>query len=84
VVEATTKVKTTYTGVGLTYVMGAVDFGLAMQSVSPDTGGQRRDEWAAGVGYTPFKNMQVYLDFAGLNKLNGEGDGAELGIKYTF
>ena len=83
-IEGVNKVKTSYTGVGLTYVMGAVDFGLAMQTVSPDNGGQRRDEWAVGVGYTPFKGMQVYLDFAGLSKANGEGDGAELGIKYTF
>lgn len=83
-VEGVNKVKTSYTGLGLTYVMGAVDFGVAMQTVSPDNGGQRRDEWAAGVGYTPFKNMVVYLDFAGLNKTNGSGDAAELGIKYTF
>ncbi|MDH4449867.1 MAG: porin [Rhodoferax sp.] len=82
-VESITKVKTSYTGVALTYVMGEFDFGLSLQKVKPENA-NGRDEWSAGVGYTPFKNMQFYLDFAGLNKANGDGDVAELGLKYSF
>ncbi len=82
-VESTAKIKTSYTGFAVTYVMGEFDFGVSMQRVKPEnTNG--RDEWSAGVGYTPFKNMQFYVDFAGLAKANGEGDVAEVGLKYTF
>jgi predicted porin len=82
-VESTAKIKTSYTGAALSYVMGAFDFGLSMQKVKPENS-NGRDEWSAGVGYTPFKNMQLYLDFAGLAKANGEGDVVEAGLKYTF
>jgi predicted porin len=82
-VESTTKIKTSYTGVALTYVMGQFDFGVSMQKVKPENA-NGRDEWSAGVGYTPFKNMQFYLDFAGLAKPKGEGDVVEMGLKYTF
>ena len=82
-VESTAKIKTSYSGVALTYVMGELDFGVSMQKVKPENA-NGRDEWSAGVGYTPFKNMQLYLDFAGLAKVNGEGDLVEMGLKYTF
>lgn len=82
-VESTAKTKTSYTGVALNYVMGELDFGLSMQKVKPENL-NGRDEWSAGVGYTPFKNMQLYLDFAGLAKANGEGDVVEMGLKYAF
>lgn len=81
--EDTSKVKTTYGGAALTYVMGQYDIGVAMQTVQVGTA-KATNEWALGFGYTPFKNMQVYLDFAGLGKTNGEKDVAELGFKYTF
>ncbi|HCX80346.1 MAG: hypothetical protein A3E00_16315 [Curvibacter sp. RIFCSPHIGHO2_12_FULL_63_18] len=82
-VESTAKIKTSFSGVALTYVSGEFDFGLSMQKVKPEnTNG--RDEWSVGVGYTPFKNMQLYLDYAGLAKVNGEGDVVEMGLKYTF
>lgn len=82
-VESTAKIKTSYTGLAVTYVMGEFDFGVSMQRVKPENN-NGRDEWSAGVGYTPFKNMQFYVDFAGLAKPNGEGDVAEVGLKYTF
>lgn len=82
-VEGVNKLKTRYTGAAISYTLGNVDFGVSMQSVMPENA-NRRDEWAAGVGYTPFKNMQIYLDYAGLAKANGEGDAVELGVKYTF
>lgn len=82
-VESTAKIKTSYTGLALTYVMGPVDFGLAIQGVKPENA-NRRDEWAFGVGYTPFKAFQVYADFSGLGNTNGDKDAVEIGMKYTF
>ena len=86
-VESTTKIKTSYTGVALTYVMGQFDFGVSMQKVKPENA-NGRDEWSAGVGYTPFKNMQFYLDFAGLAKPNGRrrrgGTGLEVHLLSAF
>jgi len=81
--ESFAKVKTTYTGAALTYVMGEFDFGVSMQKVKPENA-NGRDEWGVGVGYTPFKNMTVYLDYSGLAKANGESDAVELGMKYSF
>lgn len=82
-VDSIAKIKTNYTGLALTYVMGEFDFGMSMQKVKPENA-NGRDEWSAGVGYTPFKNFQMYLDFAGLAKTNGDGDVVEMGLKYTF
>nr|WP_315464340.1 porin [uncultured Rhodoferax sp.] len=82
-VESTAKIKTSYTGLAVTYVMGEFDFGVSMQRVNPENA-KAREEWSAAVGYTPFKNMQFYVDFAGLGKANGEGDVSEIGLKYTF
>jgi hypothetical protein len=82
-VESTANIKTDISGLGVTYVMGPVDFGLSMQKVRPENK-DGRDEWVFGVGYTPFKAFQVYANAAGLNKANGEGDAVELGMKYTF
>ncbi len=82
-VESTAKIKTDTTGVGVTYVMGPVDFGLSMQKVKPENA-NGRDEWVAGVGYTPFKAFQVYANMAGLGKNNGESDAVEVGLKYSF
>jgi hypothetical protein len=80
-VLATAK-KTTFGGVALTHTMGAFDVGVALQN--RDNGTKTFSEWAFGVGYTPFKNMQVYLDLNGLNDTNDKGDVVELGMKYTF
>ena len=74
--------KTTYSGIAFTHTMGAFDLGIALQSRYNGT--KTFSEWALGVGYTPFKNMQVYLDLNGLNDTNDKGDAAELGVKYTF
>jgi len=82
-VESTAKVKTAYSGVALTYVMGQFDFGVSTQNVNP-ANGKSVTEWSLGFGYTPFKNMQLFLDFAGLGLDNGKDDVAELGFKYTF
>jgi hypothetical protein len=74
--------KTTFSGVAFTHTMGAFDVGVALQN--RDNGTKTFSEWAFGVGYTPFKNMQVYLDLNGLNDTNDKGDVVELGVKYTF
>ena len=81
--ESFAKIKTSFAGAALTYVMGQFDFGVSMQNVKPDNA-DGRDEYGVAFGYTPFKNMTVYLDFSGLGKKNGEGDAAELGMKYSF
>jgi len=78
-----TKVKTTYAGAALTYVMGQFDTGVAMQTVQVGTANATQ-EWSLVFGYTPFKNMQVYLDLAGFGQDKGKDDLAELGFKYTF
>lgn len=80
-VLATAK-NTTFSGIALTHTMGAFDVGVALQT--RDNGTKLFNEWAFGVGYTPFKNMQVYLDLNGLNDTNDKGDVVELGVKYTF
>lgn len=80
--ESVTKVTTDYSGVGFVYTAGQFDFGLAMQQRKE--GASNFNEWSAGVGYTPYKNMLVYLDLAGLGKPNGNGDVVEAGLKYTF
>ena len=80
--ESVTKVTTDYSGVGFIYTAGQFDFGVALQQRKE--GSSSFSEWAAGVGYTPYKNMQVYLDLNGLGKPNGAGDVVAAGIKYTF
>jgi hypothetical protein len=80
--ESVTKVTTDYSGVAMVYTAGQFDFGLSLQQRKE--GSTNFSEWAAGVGYTPYKNMQVYLDLNGLGKPNGAGDVIEAGLKYTF
>lgn len=80
--ESVTKVTTDYAGVGLVYTAGEFDFGVSMQNRKE--GSTNFSEWSAGVGYTPFKGMQVYFDLNGLGKPNANGDIVEAGIKYSF
>lgn len=75
-------VKTNYTGVALTHVMGEFDIGVAFQNRETTT--KTYGEWSVGLGYTPFKNMTFFLDVCGLNDTNDKGDVMELGAKYTF
>ena len=79
-------VKTNYTGVAVTHVMGEFDIGVAFQNRETTT--KTYGEWSVGLGYTPFKNMTFFLDVNSLNaadaKGNKIGDIMEIGAKYTF
>ncbi|RFO97109.1 hypothetical protein DIC66_08150 [Rhodoferax lacus] len=75
-------VKTNYTGVAVTHVMGEFDIGAAFQNRETST--KTYGEWSVGLGYTPFKNMTFFLDLCGLNDTNNKGDVMEIGAKYTF
>lgn len=70
-------------GAGLKYKMGAFNFNAAAQNVEL-TGAAKRTEMSFGVGYTPFKNMTVYLDMTMLDKNKKAGDATEFGVKYAF
>lgn len=70
-------------GVGLKYKMGAFDFGVAAQTYEL-SGAAKRTETVYGVGYTPFKNMTVYLDMKKLDDVKNKGDVTEFGVKYAF
>lgn len=70
-------------GAGLKYKMGAFDVGFAAQNLE-ETGKDKRTELTLGVGYTPFKNMTVYLDMRKLDYAMDDKDAVELGMKYAF
>lgn len=74
--------KTKYSGVGVTYDMGAINFGLAYQRVK--TGSTSRNETSAGVSYEAYKNMTVYLDMANLGQAKSKGNTVEMGVAYKF
>lgn len=80
--KSTGNVKTTFTGAGVTYALGDFDLGFAAQQRKE--GAVKFNEWTAGVGYTVFKGMQVYLDMNRLDKANKAGDSVEMGLKYSF
>ena len=75
-------VKTNYSGVAVTHVMGEFDIGVAFQNRETRT--KTYSEWSVGLGYTPFKNMTFWLDMNGLGDTNGKGDVVELGAVYKF
>jgi predicted porin len=70
-------------GAGLKYKMGAFDFGVAAQTYEL-TGAAKRTETVFAVGYTPFKNMTVYMDMKKLDDVKNKGDVTEIGMKYAF
>lgn len=72
-----------FTGMGLTYLMGQFDFGVAFQKVKEGTAASR-NEYSVGVGYTPFKNMTLFADVAKYKKAKGKDDVVEIGVKYAF
>ena len=70
-------------GAGLKYKMGAFDVGMAMQNVD-ETGKDKRTELSLGLGYTPFKNMTMYVDMLKKDAAKNAGDAFEVGMKYAF
>jgi predicted porin len=70
-------------GAGLKYKMGAFDMGVAAQTYEL-SGAAKRTETIFGVGYTPFKNMTVYMDMKKLDDVKNKGDVTEIGMKYAF
>jgi predicted porin len=70
-------------GAGLKYKMGAFDMGVAMQNYE-ETGKDKRTELSLGVGYSPFKNMTVYVDMLNKDASKKAGDALEVGMKYKF
>ena len=70
-------------GAGVKYKMGAFDFGVAAQTYEL-SGAAKRTETVFAIGYTPFKNMVVYMDMKKLDKAKKEGDVTEFGMKYAF
>jgi len=70
-------------GAGLKYKMGAFDMGVAMQNYE-ETGKDKRTELSLGVGYSPFKNMTVYVDMLNKDASKNAGDALEVGMKYKF
>jgi predicted porin len=70
-------------GAGLKYKMGAFDFGVAAQTYEL-SGAAKRTETVFALGYTPFKNMTVYMDLKKLDDVKKKGDVTEFGVKYAF
>lgn len=91
--DANKNVKTNYTGLAVTHVMGEFDIGVAFQNreapdiISPVASASKAktySEWSVGLGYTPFKNMTFFFDVNGLGDTDGKGDYMEIGGKYSF
>lgn len=83
ITTSTSNVDTRTSGVALTHKMGELDFAVALQNVDVE-GAAARNEMLFGVGYTPYKNMTLYVDMTKLDKANNEGDAVEFGVKYAF
>ena len=78
---------TVVSGLGLYHVMGAFDFGLALQSKTVNTSATastNTSEWTLHGAYTVSKGVKLYANMLSLGKADGADDLATMGLKVSF